>query len=160
MSYPRVEPLFVNQSSHEINESDLTAWLSLVFRELADCSVWPQKYETQFPNREFPEEVVVVFVNEDKAQALNSQFRGKEGATDVLSFSSEDPMSLGELILCPEVIGRQASENDHSWLDECCYLILHGVLHLLGFEHEQGGEAAKEMYSLQDAVFEQIDKIR
>lgn len=63
-------------------------------------------------------------------------------------------------MLCPQVVERQAKEHDLSFRDELCYLVLHGVLHLLGFEHEQGGARAKKMYELQDEIFKAIDRVR
>ena len=61
--------------------------------------------------------------------------------------------ALGELVFCPSVVKKQAQENRHSYRDELAYLSIHGLLHLLGFEHEGGGQRAKEMYDLQDSLF-------
>ena len=77
----------------------------------------------------------------------------------MLSFVSDQPGQLGELVLCPEVVQRQADEHGLSFRKEAAYLVLHGVLHLLGYEHEAGGPQADEMYALQDKIFQQIDKM-
>ncbi len=84
---------------------------------------------------------------------LNKTFRGKDYATDVLSFDATDPESLGELVLCPEVIQRQAKEHELSDFAEYAYMVLHGILHLLGYDHEKDDKAAREMYRLQDKIF-------
>jgi probable rRNA maturation factor len=99
-------------------------------------------------------------MSEAAARKLNREYRGKDYATDVLSFSGDGLSYLGELILCVEVVKRQAKNHALSFRDESAYLVLHGLLHLLGFEHEQGGTAAKKMYALQDNLFDDIDKIK
>ena len=80
---------------------------------------------------------------------LNSQYRRKDHATDVLSF--EAPMTfrrqgiLGELVICSSVLRRQAREMGHKPELELEILLVHGLLHLLGFDHEMGARAAGEM---------------
>jgi probable rRNA maturation factor len=153
-----MEPIFINQSSMDIPEAQLSEWVSFVIDELGQRKVWPQRALQM--HEQPPEELVIVFVDEERGRELNLQFRKKDYATDVLSFTSQDPCCLGELVLCPQVLQRQAEENQHSFADESRYLVLHGILHLLGYEHEDGGAAAKEMYSLQDAIFAKIDKFK
>lgn len=104
-------------------------------------------------------EVAIVFMGESEARALNKQYRQKDYATDVLSFESFDRSSLGEMVLCHPVVQKQAEEHKLSFREESAYLILHGLLHLLGFEHENGGEEEKEMMDLQDSIFEQRDEL-
>jgi probable rRNA maturation factor len=74
----------------------------------------------------------------------------------VLSFESGDPESLGELVFCPEVLETQAKEHKQSFDQELGLMLVHGVLHLLGFDHENGGDDEKKMISLQDEVFKEI----
>lgn len=100
----------------------------------------------------------VAILKQTDAQILNKTHRKKNYATDVLSFSPIESGSLGELVICWEVIERQALENSHSKQLELGYLLLHGVLHLLGFEHENGGRAAKVMYEVQDRLFEHLSR--
>ncbi|HWF07523.1 MAG TPA: rRNA maturation RNase YbeY [Bryobacteraceae bacterium] len=66
----------------------------------------------------------------------NAQFRGKESATDVLSFPSDDPASLGDIAISAQRARAQAYEWGHSIEQEIRILMLHGVLHLLGMDHE------------------------
>jgi probable rRNA maturation factor len=80
-------------------------------------------------------------VTSDRAlRRLNRDFRGLDYATDVLSFpaedSHEDPQPLGDLAISVERAAVQAAEFGHSCLDELRVLMLHGVLHLLGYDHE------------------------
>ncbi len=80
---------------------------------------------------------------------LNLEYRGKKGATDILSFSAAEPFVslgyLGELVIAVPVLKLQAREQKHRPEDELAVLLTHGVLHLLGFDHERGAKQAKEM---------------
>lgn len=69
-------------------------------------------------------------------RALNRQFRGTDHATDVLSFPSEERGFLGDVVIASGVAARQAREAGHSLLIELKVLSLHGLLHLLGYDHE------------------------
>ena len=107
-------------------------------------------------------QITIVFLNTAKARALNHQYRQKDYATDVLSFDAGTPEELGELIMCPQVLKRQAKENHHSFRAEFTYMFLHGVLHLLGYGHE--GESpknkrdAQKMFRIQDELFHSLQK--
>jgi probable rRNA maturation factor len=101
-------------------------------------------------------ELVIVFVNSKEQRRLNKSFRGKDYATDVLSFDPMEPGALGELVICPEVIARQAKEHGLLVREELGYMVLHGFLHLLGFDHEKGEREAKRMFTLQDDLFERM----
>ena len=74
----------------------------------------------------------------------------------MLSFQPIEPSSLGEIVLAVQKVHLQAEKNQHSFLNETGYLILHGILHLLGYEHESDPKKAEEMMSLQDDVFEEL----
>ena len=99
--------------------------------------------------------LVIACVSEASMKRLNRQFRGKNQATDVLSFAPVEEGSLGELALCISQIEKQASSHGLTVEEEAFYLILHGILHLLGYDHESGDQKAKEMYALQDGIFEE-----
>lgn len=91
---------------------------------------------------------------------LNSQYRGKNHATDVLSFPfwegetmwSGDELPLGDLVLSLQTAVRQAQELKHSLEDEIAFLTIHGVLHLLGFDHDSSSKR-RTMFGWQDEVF-------
>ena len=98
----------------------------------------------------------LVFLSKTEAKKLNFKFRGKNYATDVLSFSPIEDNCLGELVFCPEILAAQAKAHGLSQRHELGYMMIHRVLHLLGYEHEKGGAQAKKMYKLQDLVFAQL----
>jgi len=98
-------------------------------------------------------EVSLVFVDDDYIAGLNMQYRSVAGPTDVLSFAlqegepmpggeEEGPM-LGDVVISLETAVRQAGEYGHSFQREVAYLTVHGVLHLLGFDH--GTEEEKKL---------------
>lgn len=78
----------------------------------------------------------VAFVSDKNIRKLNQQFRGVDKATDVLSFPAEEPGNLGDVAISVETASRQAKENGLSFEDEIAQLILHGLLHLSGYDHE------------------------
>lgn len=95
-------------------------------------------------------ELSIAIVEVHEIQSLNEQYRGKEGPTDVLSFPCDDPcavvepggmVTLGDVVIAPEIAGRQALEYGHTVEDELNLLLVHGVLHLLGYDHEADEDA-------------------
>jgi len=84
-----------------------------------------------------------------KMAAINHGFRKKKYATDVLSFPADDFFQrqgvLGDIVVCAPVIVRQAREAGHPWKREVDVLLVHGLLHLLHFDHERGPKDEKEM---------------
>ena len=91
---------------------------------------------------------------------LNQQYRGKAYATNVLSFPLEFPMDtgipyIGDIVICPEVVEREAAEQ-HKPLDaHYAHLTVHGVLHLLGYDHETDDEAL-EMETLETQILARL----
>ena len=98
-------------------------------------------------------EVTVVFLTPPQIKKINSQFRKKYKATDILSFSSADPHSLGELLLCTQVLEKQARAHGHSLEIETAYMLVHGILHLLGYDHELSTAEERLMFRIQDQCF-------
>jgi probable rRNA maturation factor len=87
--------------------------------------------------------VTIVFVSDAAMRKLNKQFRGKNSATDVLSFpyapepfEKEPELNLGEIVISVETAAAQAKENGLSFSHELQQLVLHGLLHLSGYDHE------------------------
>ena len=104
-------------------------------------------------------ELCVSAVDEDTIAELNGKWMEKDGPTDVLAFPmdelrpgkvNEEPEEgvLGDLVLCPKVAERQAAEAGHSTREELDLLTVHGILHLLGYDHAEP-EEHKEMFGLQ-----------
>lgn len=143
-----MEVVIVNESSFSVPRKFINQWLSQVVSELKRRRVWKVPKGAQ--------EITLVFLDKKAAKKLNHEFRGKDYATDVLSFDSVEPGSLGELIMCPEVLKRQAKEHKLTYQQELGYMLLHGVLHLLGYDHETSPEDERKMFSIQDAVFEKL----
>jgi probable rRNA maturation factor len=105
---------------------------------------------------ESKKELTVVFLSAREMQKINKQFRGKNKPTDVLSFAAVDPSSLGELLFCSEVLKRQAKVQNHSEFAETCYMLIHGFLHLVGYDHELSAAEEKLMFRLQDNCFAEL----
>jgi probable rRNA maturation factor len=80
----------------------------------------------------------IAFVSDKRIRELNRQFRGIDKATDVLSFPADGPdeLNLGDIAIATETAATQAKENCLSFNDEIAQLILHGLLHLSGYDHE------------------------
>lgn len=80
----------------------------------------------------------IAFVSDKRIRELNRQFRGIDKATDVLSFPADGPdrLNLGDIAISTETAATQAKENGLSFDDEIAQLILHGLLHLSGYDHE------------------------
>jgi probable rRNA maturation factor len=91
-----------------------------------------------------PSVLSIVLVEKQEIQSLNCRYRQRDYATDVLSFSYEDAMMegshfLGEIVIAPEVAVKQASGRRAAPERELRKLLLHGILHLLGYDHESDG---------------------
>jgi probable rRNA maturation factor len=81
-------------------------------------------------------ELCVALVSDRRMRALNRQFRGKDAVTDVLSFPAESRGFLGDIVIADGVAKRQAREAGHKIQTEIRVLALHGLLHLLGYDHD------------------------
>lgn len=84
----------------------------------------------------------------DQARAINKTFTGKDYATNVLSFPyeplrGEKTAVLGDIVICPAVVENEAKEQDKRLRDHYAHLTVHGVLHLLGFDHQDEAEAKR-----------------
>lgn len=101
-------------------------------------------------------ELTVVFLTAAEMQRINRQFRKKDKPTDVLSFISDDPQSLGELLFCTDVLKKQAAQQKHSLFAETTYMLIHGLLHLLKYDHEISKKEEKLMFKLQDECFSKL----
>lgn len=105
-------------------------------------------------------EITLVFLSEAQMKKINNSFRKKNKATDILSFTSGDPQSLGELLLCLSVLKKQAKLQKHSFERELQYMLIHGVLHLLGYDHEESKSEEKLMFAIQDKCFHTLGPVQ
>jgi probable rRNA maturation factor len=96
-------------------------------------------------------ELTLRIVDETESAALNLRYRGKRGATNVLSFSPElprldfgaEPKPLGDLVICAAVVQREARQQGKAPAAHWAHMVIHGVLHLKGYDHELPAEAAR-----------------
>lgn len=111
-------------------------------------------------NRE-TETLSLVFVSRGEIKKLNKKFREKDKVTDVLSFELGNPPTrkasegqgkkcLGEVVICPEVVKENAKKYRVSVKEEMLKVFIHGILHLLGYDHEKSGADAVEMEKKQE----------
>jgi probable rRNA maturation factor len=87
-------------------------------------------------------QITIRLVSPEEGQELNHNYRGKDYATNVLSFPYErEPVVCGDLVICPTVVAREAAEQKKTLLAHYAHLTVHGILHLQGFDHENAQEA-------------------
>lgn len=113
----------------------------------ATAAVQPQSDEV---------EMTVRIVDEAESHALNLNYRGKDRPTNVLSFPFECPDEvelplLGDLVICRQVVEREALEQDKPLMAHWAHMVVHGSLHLLGYDHIEDDEA-EEMESLETQI--------
>jgi probable rRNA maturation factor len=97
-----------------------------------------------------PAEIAVRIVGEDEGRALNREYRGKDYATNVLTFDyARDPVVMADLVLCGPVVEREAREQDKTLEAHYAHLLIHGALHAQGYDHETSEADALEMEALE-----------
>ncbi|MBT8506332.1 rRNA maturation RNase YbeY [Coxiella-like endosymbiont of Rhipicephalus sanguineus] len=105
-------------------------------------------------------ELTIRFIDREESAALNETYRHKKGPTNILSFS-EDPIlglssdSLGDLAICAPIVAEEAEAQNKSLEAHFAHLVIHGVLHLLGYDHIEIQEAA-EMEGLEINILSQL----
>ena len=86
--------------------------------------------------------VTIRLVDADEGQTLNRDYRGKDYATNVLSFPYETtPRVIGDLVICPSVVAREAGEQNKPLAAHYAHLTVHGMLHLQGLDHDNDDDA-------------------
>lgn len=124
------------QNQHLPSADDFQKWL--------DCALLPY-------NKPF--ELTIRLVDTQESQALNQQYRGKDKPTNVLSFPFEVPDGveldlLGDLVICADIVEQEANEQHKTLNHHWAHMVIHGCLHLLGFDHITDDEA-EEMEALE-----------
>ena len=103
-------------------------------------------------------QITVRFVDGDEGRALNRDYRGKDYATNVLSFPyAEEPVVEGDLVVCAPVVEGEAREQGKTLEAHYAHLIVHGMLHLQGYDHETGSEDAEMMENHERAILASLD---
>jgi len=94
-----------------------------------------------------PAELTIRFVDAEEGRALNQAYRGKDYATNVLTFAytedEDSPVTQADIILCTDVLQREAAEQQKPVEAHAAHLVVHGVLHAQGYDHETDVEAAE-----------------
>lgn len=126
--------------------------LSLQFGDLSDAALHraalPRHKVIRYIRHalELDAEITVRIVDAEEGQALNRDYRGKDYATNVLTFDyAAEPMVMADLVLCAPVVAREAKELKKSLPDHYAHLLVHGTLHAQGWDHETGEEDAEAM---------------
>ncbi len=110
-------------------------------------------------------EIGIACVDNAHSQQLNLEYRGKDKPTNVLSFSSDlpdemaailDSFPLGDLVICIPVVLREASEQNKAPLTHFTHMLVHGTLHLMGYDHETSNEDAEEMEALEIEILAKL----
>ena len=113
-----------------------------------------------------PAEVSIVLADDAFVRDLNRQHRGRDKATNVLSFASDNsnelpassgaPRMLGDVIVAHETVAAEAAAEGKTMADHLCHLVVHGMLHLLGYDHDQG-PVAEKMEALEVKILAGLD---
>lgn len=105
----------------------------------------------------------IIFIDDEEMHKLNKEYRGIDRTTDVLSFALNDNKhidtfinSLGDIFISIPKMKSQAIEYGHSEKRELSFLVLHGLLHLLGYDHTLGKKEEEEMFGLQKEILSEL----
>jgi len=96
----------------------------------------------------------IVFVNKKKIRELNKKYRRKNRPTDVLSFTYSK--QAGDIIICSEVVRKNAKKFNSTFKEELKKVLIHGILHFFGYDHEKTGKEAKKMQKKEEYYFKEI----
>lgn len=147
MKKKTVNNILVNKevNSREISKKFIKVYVEKILKELELENV----------------EVSITLTDDETIREINKQWRGKDKPTDVLSFPQEETIGykykvLGDVIISLPYAKKQAKEIGFTFKEEVLRLLIHGILHLLGYDHERSEEDEKIMFELQDKIFENI----
>src|SRR5262245_51043679 len=126
----------------------------------ADIATWTN---AALGRRARNRELSVRVVGRAESRRLNAHYRGKDHATNVLSFPAPplparvaDVQSLGDLVICPQVLRREAREQNKSLRAHWAHLVVHGALHLIGYDHERSSAEQRRMERREIAVLREL----
>lgn len=101
-------------------------------------------------------EISLLLTDDETIRQLNKEYRNKDKSTDVLSFPMEDEIMLGDIAISVDTAKRQAEEAEINIDRETAFLFIHGLLHLLGYDHETSQEDETEMFALQEKILKKL----
>ncbi|MBH0064838.1 rRNA maturation RNase YbeY [Psychrobacter sp. SZ93C1] len=137
-------------------DEQINSGLVLPYFADIDIELWQEKTKS----------LDIYITDETEGRELNLEARGKDYATNILSYPSDLPaaimglmptLALGELIICHNVIVREAAEQEKTVAQHISHLLIHGVLHLLGFDHELGQAEQDEMEQFEIEVLASLN---
>lgn len=128
---------------------------------LPDADEFQRWVELALKDRKEQAELCIRIVDSEESQVLNTEYRGKDKPTNVLSFPFEVPEGvpmnlLGDLVICAEVVENEATEQDKLLTHHWAHMVIHGCLHLLGFDHINDDEA-EAMEALERELLAKLD---
>lgn len=101
-------------------------------------------------------EISLLITDDETIHQLNKEYRQKDRPTDVLSFPMDDEVMLGDIVISLDTAKNQAQEREIGLDRETAFLFIHGLLHLLGYDHETSVEDEKEMFALQEEILKKL----
>ncbi|WP_457858435.1 rRNA maturation RNase YbeY [Psychrobacter pulmonis] len=149
--YPREKLLKVMMATLDHIDERINHGLTLPYFNDIDSEIWQKKTKA----------LDIYITDTVEGQELNLEARGKDYATNILSYPSDLPaaiiglmptLPLGELVICHAVAVREATEQNKTVAQHISHLLIHGILHLLGFDHELGQAEQDEMESFEIAI--------
>ncbi len=103
-----------------------------------------------------PAQLTIRFVDTEEGRALNRDYRGKDYATNVLTFDYDNELIFADIILCTDVLLSEAQEQGKTLVEHAAHLIVHGVLHAQGYDHEESQQAQDEMEALEIGILAKL----
>lgn len=137
---------YINNTSYEVDYDTL--------KKVIDIALKEEKVKNAYFN--------IIFIDNEEIHKINKEYRNIDKETDVISFALEDDDTypdmgfrmLGDIYISVDRIKSQAKDYGHSELREMCFLAVHGLLHLLGYDHTKSLEDEKIMFGKQDIILE------
>ena len=154
--YNREQLLSVMMATLNYIDEQIKNGLILPYFDDIDTEQWQEKIKA----------LDIYITDEDEARELNLEARGKDYVTNILSYPSDLPaaiiglmptLPLGELVICHAVMIREAAEQNKEAVQHISHLLVHGILHLLGFDHELGQAEQDEMERFEIEVLAGLD---
>ena len=101
-------------------------------------------------------ELSILFTDDEAIRELNLTYRSINKPTDVLSFPTNDAVLIGDVVVSLETARRQAVEYEATFAEELARLLVHGALHLVGYDHVNGGRQAAKMKKREEEIFKEL----
>jgi len=161
MADPGPSPIFSSLEVEVVRHAE--SWDRIAVGDEALTRAARAAFASASPARQETCEATIVLTDDAEMRALNRAWRGKDSSTNVLSFPAGDspraiagePRPLGDVVLAAETVLTEAADRDIPAADHAAHLVVHGMLHLLGFDHERD-EEADAMEALETKVLSRL----